>query len=74
MNWNTIESGWTQYKGKAKEQWSKLSDEQIEGTAGKRDELAMRVQEAYSVSKDEAHRQIGEWQAKQEEKPAAKQA
>lgn len=70
MNWSTIENGWTEYKGKAKEQWSKLSDEQIQATAGKRDDLAMRVQEAYSVTKDEAHRQISDWQAKQVEAKA----
>ena len=68
MNWSTIENGWTEYKGKAKEQWSKLSDQQIEGTSGKRNDLATRVQEAYSVSKEEAHRQISDWQAKQVEK------
>lgn len=70
MNWSTIESGWTDYKATAKQQWSKISDEQMEGTAGKRDNLATQVQQAYAVNKDEAERQISDWQSKQVEKQA----
>ena len=74
MNWSTIETGWKDYKANAKQQWSKLSDEQIEKTLGKRDDLSSQVQQAYSVTKDDAERQISEWQSKQVEKqaPAAK--
>ena len=70
MNWNTIETGWNDYKANAKQQWSKLSDEQIDKTFGKRDELSSQVQQAYAVSKEDAERQISEWQSKQVEKPA----
>ena len=70
MNWNTIETGWTEYKGSAKRQWEKLSEEQLAGTKGNREHLASRVQEAYSLSKEEAERQVGDWQAKQMEKQA----
>jgi uncharacterized protein YjbJ (UPF0337 family) len=74
MNWSNIETGWNDFKANAKQQWSKLTDEQINGTMGKRDYLSSKVQEAYAVSKDEAERQISDWQSKQVEKqaPAAK--
>ena len=76
MNWSNIETGWNEFKGSAKQQWGKLSDEQITATAGKRDYLSSRVQEAYSLSKEDAERQISDWQSKQVEKqgpaPAAK--
>lgn len=74
MNWSNIESGWNYFKANAKQQWSKLTDEQISGTMGKREQLASRVQEAYSLSKEDAERQISDWQSKQVEKqaPAAK--
>lgn len=74
MNWSNIESSWNDFKANAKQQWSKLTDEQITGTLGKREQLASRVQEAYSVSKEDAERQISDWQSKQVEKqaPAAK--
>jgi len=70
MNWNNIESGWNDFKANAKQQWSKLSDQQITDTLGKREQLSSRVQEAYAVSKEEAERQIADWQSKQADKPA----
>lgn len=70
MNWSSIESGWNVYKADAKQQWNKLTDDQINGTMGKREHLSTRVQEAYAVSKEEAERQISDWQSKQVERPA----
>ena len=70
MNWNNIESGWNDYKANAKQQWSKLTDEQITDTHGKRDDLSSRVQQVYAVSKEEAERQISDWQSKQMDKQA----
>ena len=70
MNWSTIENGWSDYKAAAKQQWSKLSDEQLNGTMGKREQLSSRVQEAYSLTKEDAERQISDWQGKQTEKQA----
>ena len=74
MNWSNIESGWNDFKGNAKQQWDKLSDQQISDTLGKREYLSTKVQEAYALSKEETERQISDWQSKQVEKqaPAAK--
>jgi len=74
MNWSSIETSWNEFKGSAKQQWGKISEEQISATAGKREYLSSRVQEAYSVSKEDAERQISDWQSRQTEKqaPAAK--
>jgi len=74
MNWSNIETGWNDYKANAKQQWSKLSDQQINDTHGKREYLSTKVQEAYALSKEETERQISDWQSKQMEKqaPAAK--
>ena len=70
MNWSSIEGGWNDFKASAKQQWSKLSDDQIAGTMGKREQLSSRLQEAYSLSKEDAERQISDWQSKQVEKQA----
>ena len=67
MNWSTIETGWKDYKANAKQQWSKLSDQQITDTLGKREQLSASVQQAYALSKEETERQISDWQAKQVE-------
>ena len=70
MNWSTIENGWDSYKAAAKQQWNKLSDDQIDATQGKREQLASRVKEVYSVSEEDAERQVADWQGKQVEKQA----
>ena len=70
MNWSTIQSGWDDYKASAKQKWSKLTDEQVTGTLGKRENLSSRVQEAYAQSKEDTERQISEWQSKLAEKQA----
>jgi uncharacterized protein YjbJ (UPF0337 family) len=74
MNWSTIENGWNDYKANAKQQWSKLSDEQIDNMQGKRENLVSKVQEAYALSKEETERQVSDWQSRQMQKqaPAAK--
>ena len=75
MNWSTIQDGWNQYKASAKQQWDKLSEEQIAGTQGKREYLASRVQEAYAITREEVDRQVTDWQGRQkmtEQVPAAK--
>ena len=72
VEWSTIEGGWDEYKVAAKRQWSKLSEQQLHGTRGNREYLLRRVQEAYSLSREDAERQISEWLAKQAEKRARK--
>ena len=71
MNWSNIETGWNDFKANAKQQWGKLSDQQISDTLGKRDHLSTKVQEVYALSKEETERQISDWQSKQVEKQAA---
>ena len=71
MNWSNIETGWNDFKANAKQQWSKLSDQQINDTQGKREQLSTSVQQAYALSKEETERQISDWQSKQVEKNQA---
>ena len=58
MNWDTVAGNWTQFKGKVKEQWGKLTDDELDMIAGQRDQLVGKIQEAYGISRDEAERQI----------------
>ena len=58
---------WKQFKGNVKQQWCKLSDDQLDVIAGKRDHLAGKIQESYGVSKDEAEKQLAAWQKRQKE-------
>jgi len=74
MNWSNIETGWQDFKANAKQQWNKLTDQQINDTMGRREQLSTKVQQAYALSKEDTERQISDWQSKQVEKQAEKQA
>jgi uncharacterized protein YjbJ (UPF0337 family) len=70
MNWDRIEGNWKQFRGKVLEQWGKLTDDELDIIAGRRDTLSGRIQEVYGISKDEAERQIGRFeQSLGEDKP-----
>jgi uncharacterized protein YjbJ (UPF0337 family) len=58
MNWDIAEGNWKQFKGKVQAHWGKLTDDHLDVIAGKRVELAGRIQEAYGVTLDEAEKQI----------------
>ena len=58
MNWDRIEGNWKQLSGKVRQQWGKLTDDDLDLIDGRREELAGKIQEAYGVSKDEAEQQI----------------
>jgi uncharacterized protein YjbJ (UPF0337 family) len=64
MNWDTAAGNWKQFKGKVKQQWGKLTDDDLVRIEGKRDELLGRIQERYGVAKDEADKQIKEWESR----------
>ena len=61
MNWDRIEGNWTQFKGKIKENWGKLTDDDYDKIAGRQDQLVGRIQERYGIAKDEAERQVKTW-------------
>jgi uncharacterized protein YjbJ (UPF0337 family) len=61
MNWDQIEGNWVQFKGKLRQNWIKLTDEDITRICGRREELAARLQERYGFAKSEAEREIGAW-------------
>ncbi len=62
MNWDRIQGDWKQVAGKAKEQWGKLTEDDITVVAGRREQLAGKIQERYGLAKDEAEKQIASWQ------------
>jgi uncharacterized protein YjbJ (UPF0337 family) len=61
MDWERVEGNWLQLKGKAKKQWGKLTDNDLDVIAGREEELAGRIQERYGIEKAEAQRQIADW-------------
>jgi len=66
MNWEKIKGNWKQAKGHVRQQWGKLTDDQLDVIAGHRDILVGRIQESYGITKDEAERQVRDWERRQE--------
>jgi uncharacterized protein YjbJ (UPF0337 family) len=64
MNWDQIQGNWKQLTGKAKEQWGKLTDDDFNVVNGRREQLSGKIQERYGVLKEEAERQIADWERK----------
>ncbi len=61
MNWDQIEGMWTQYKGKAKEAWGDLTDDELDQVAGKRDQMVGLVQRKYGRAREEAETEVDGW-------------
>ena len=64
MNWDRIQGNWKQVVGKAKAQWGKLTDDDLDVVAGRREQLAGKIQERYGIAKDDVEHQIADWELK----------
>ena len=61
MNNDRVEGKWKQMKGSLKSRWGKLTDDDLDVIEGQKDQLVGRVQERYGIAKDEAQKQVDEW-------------
>lgn len=61
MNKDQLEGNWKQLKGKVREQWGKLTDDDLDVINGRREQLAGKLQERYGYAKEEAEKFINEW-------------
>jgi len=61
MNWQQIEGKWDFAKGKIREKWGKLTDQDLDVVAGKRDQLIGRLKERYGIQKEAAEKEINRW-------------
>ena len=62
MNKDEAGCNWKQFKGKVKEQWGKLTDDDMTIIEGKRDQLVGKIQERYGYQKDQAEKEVDSWE------------
>jgi len=60
MNWDQIEGKWTELKGKIRAKFNKLTDDDLDMIAGKKDQLVGRIQQRYGYAKDRAEKEADE--------------
>lgn len=61
MNEDRIQGQWKQLSGKIKNQWGKLTDDDLQAAEGDSEYLVGKVQERYGIARDEAKRQVEEF-------------
>jgi uncharacterized protein YjbJ (UPF0337 family) len=59
MNWNEIEGQWNQLRGKVREKYGKLTDDDYQTIAGKKDRFIGKLQERYGMSREQAEQELG---------------
>jgi len=58
MNWDQIAGNWKQVKGVVRERWGKLTDDDVDVVAGKRDILLGKIQEKHGIAREEAEKEL----------------
>jgi uncharacterized protein YjbJ (UPF0337 family) len=61
MNSDTFKGQWMQLKGKIRQQWGKLTDDEVDQIQGNSEMLIGKIQERYGHSRDEAEREVNRW-------------
>jgi uncharacterized protein YjbJ (UPF0337 family) len=69
VNQDIFQGRWTQIKGKVREKWGQLTDDDFTQIAGQKDQLVGRVQERYGLAKEEAQREVDDFLNDQTELP-----
>jgi uncharacterized protein YjbJ (UPF0337 family) len=62
MNWDQIEGNWKQVKGVVRKKWGKLTDDDVDVIAGKRDILLGKIQERHGIAREEAEKELKAWE------------
>jgi uncharacterized protein YjbJ (UPF0337 family) len=62
--WEKMKGSWQQTKGAVKEQWGKLTDDDLMQVQGRREILVGKIQTRYGISHDQAEAQVAGWEVK----------
>jgi uncharacterized protein YjbJ (UPF0337 family) len=62
MDWDRISANWAHWRDRVRERWGRLSELELTDVAGRREVLSARIQQVYGLSREEAERQILNWE------------
>jgi uncharacterized protein YjbJ (UPF0337 family) len=62
MNWDQLKGDWKQFTGKVRERWGEFTDDELQVLRGKRDQFEGLLQKKFGLAKEEAKRQIDEFE------------
>ena len=61
MEWKDVAQNWTGFRGRVKEQWSRLTESHLDFVAGSRERLIGRIREVYGTSQEQTEKQVSAW-------------
>jgi uncharacterized protein YjbJ (UPF0337 family) len=61
MDWSRVEGNWKQVKGKIKEKWGQLTDDDLDTIAGRREQLEGKIQQRYGLGRDMVRKDVDDW-------------
>lgn len=61
MDWDRIQGNWKEFKGKVKEKWGQLTDDELDQIQGNREQLEGRLQARYGYAKDKARQEVDDF-------------
>jgi uncharacterized protein YjbJ (UPF0337 family) len=61
MDWDRIEGNWKETKGKIKQKWGQLTDDDLSKINGRRDQLEGKIQQRYGLAKDLVRKDVDDW-------------
>lgn len=71
MNRDTLKGQWMQLKGKVRQQWGKLTDDEVDQMQGNAEMLIGKIQERYGYERAQAEREVERWLNDQEQRKAS---
>lgn len=61
INQDILEGKWKQLRGKVKQQWGKLTDDQLDQISGRAEELSGLLQEQYGYTEARAQKEVDDF-------------
>ena len=61
MNWDQVSGSWKEARGKVREQWGKLTDDDLDVVAGKQEQLVGAIQKRYGMVREDAEKAVHQW-------------
>jgi uncharacterized protein YjbJ (UPF0337 family) len=61
MQWTRIQRNWNEFRGKVKEKWEKLTDDNLRVIDGRRDKLEGKIQQRYGFASDHVRKEVDDW-------------
>jgi uncharacterized protein YjbJ (UPF0337 family) len=72
MNRDIAAGKWKEMKGKVKEQWGKLTDDDLDRAEGKADQIVGALQKRYGYAREQAEQEYKQFQDRWDQEPTGR--